>query len=585
MALRPKLSNNRKRKIKMLLGAAFDALQHGKNEQCEKLCSEIDAIQSGNADAAYLRGVLARDCDQCEQAERKFKQAISAAPKRADFVTALAGLYLSIGDYEQAVPIYKQALSVDPYAINAQIGLAGTLVCLARFDEAIELLEAAKKRRPGALDIRMGLFQACHDSGRSDAARVHLQDILKRAPEHAQAHYSLGLLEIESGALAAGEREIRQAIASDPDFCEAFTVLADLHRFSAENDDVVAMQKLYKRCPEGSVGRMNMAFALAKVSDDLGKFDQECTGQEGTGQEGTNKEPSHYDEAFALMQEGNLIRHSCSRYDEALELARMQQIIDACSADTLAHHSGIDAAAPIFILGMPRSGTTMVEQILAVHPEVFACGENPMFSDAMAAVSNINSHAVAVDPVAVSQWTGEECKAAAEMYLKNLRQCGANALKFTDKTLNYIVHIGSIARLLPKAKIIHLRRNALDTCLSIYKNNITGDLFDYGHDLGELGRYYRKYEKLMAHWKDILPTGMLLEIDYEQLVADPEPQIRSLLKSCGLEWHPACLDFQHADNRVLTASMTQVRQPVHTRSVGAAQYYRQHLQILVDALA
>ncbi len=563
MALRPKkLSNNKKRKIKMLLGAAFEALQRSEHTQCEKLCAEIDAIEPGNADACYLRGILASRCGQCEQAENYFQQAIAAMPKRTDFMVALAGLYLSMGEHKRAVPIYRQALAIEPHAIHAQIGLAGALVCLSQYDEAIALLEEAKKRQPSAIDIRMGLFQACHDSGRSELAREHLHAILKRNPKHAQAFYSLGLLDIENGALVDGEKAIRQAIACKPNYSEAYTVLADLQRFTFENDDVSAMYELYDGCSQGSIERMNMAFALAKVNDDLGRVGQNQT---------------RFDDAFALMQEANVIRHGFSCYDEENELLRMQKLIDRCSADVLAQHSGMENTAAVFVLGMPRSGTSLVEQILAAHPDVCACGENSMLVDAIASESKS-------DPLAVCQWTSEQCSNAATVYLEHLRQCDTKALKFTDKTLSSIIHVGSIARLLPKAKIIHVRRNALDTCFSIYKNNITGNLFDYGHDLGELGRYYRMYEQLMGHWKKVLPKGMLIEIDYEQLVSNPQQEVRELLKSCGLEWNPICLDFQHASHRVLTASMTQVRQPMYTRAVGAAKYYQKHLQTLIDAL-
>ncbi|MDQ6981912.1 MAG: tetratricopeptide repeat protein, partial [Mariprofundus sp.] len=522
---------------------------------------EIDGIQPGNADAAYLRGVLARDCDQCEQAESHFCKAIEAAPKRGDFVAALAGLYLSVGEYKQAVPLYRQALALDSHDINVRIGLAGALVCLSQYDEAIELLEGARKQRPGDLNIRMGLFQACHDSGRIVRAREHLNAILKRDPENAQAFYSLGLLDIENGTLAEGEKEIRQAIACEPDYTEACTVLADLQRFDHENDDALAMRQLYKRCPEGSVERMNMAFALAKVDDDLG----------------------HYDEAFANMQEANEIRRGFSRYDEAVELKRMQRLMACYSSDVVAEHSAIDDPVPIFVLGMPRSGTSLVEQILSAHPDVCSCGENHMLNESIASVSSEAANSAA-DPVSICAWTTTQCRVGGDAYLGRLRQVNPDAFRYTDKSLNHILHIGSIARLLPQAKIIHVRRHPLDTCLSIYKNNITGGLFDYGHDLGELGRYYRMYVKLMKHWALTLPAGMLIEIDYEKLVDDQEQQSRALLAACGLEWSPACLDFHRADNRVLTASMTQVRQPVYTRSVGVWKHYEMHLQPLADLL-
>jgi hypothetical protein len=204
------------------------------------------------------------------------------------------------------------------------------------------------------------------------------------------------------------------------------------------------------------------------------------------------------------------------------------------------------------------SRATLLEQMLAAHPQLHACGENALLSDALAACA----------------WSAQQCRAVGEAYLQRLRSSDCDALRFTDKTLTHLTRIGVIARLLPAAKIIHLRRSALDTCLSIYRNNITGELFDYGHDMGELGRYHRMYERLMAHWRSVLPAGMLIEIDYEQLVADSEATLRTLLEACGLSWDPACLEFRRADNRVQTASMTQVRQPLYTRSVGAAAAVR-----------
>jgi len=568
MAKSPKLSNNKKRKIQMLLADAFAALQQHEHQQCKQLCRAIHTIQPDNTDANYILGVLARDGNQPEQSERYFKQAIATAPKRVDFITALAGLYLSIHAHEQEQTIYEQALALQPHDIHALTGLAGVMVCLERYDEAIALLERAKKQRPGSIDIRMGLFQATHDSGRTEQARMHLQEILKRDASHAQALYHLSLLEIETGDIAAGADAIRRAIECKPDYTEAYIVLADLQRFTQINDDLEAMQALYDRCPDDCIERMNMAFALAKAYDDIAK---------------ANQDESHFDTAFAFMLEANHLRLSFSVYDESSELQRMQNLIKHDSATCLSEPAAGQLAAdsssiyPIFILGMPRSGSTLVEQILAAHPAVHGCGENAMFHQAMASIST--------DPLLPYDWTEQQCKAVAENYLNRLHQQQPSAHIFTDKTLSHILHIGSIARCFPHAKIIHVRRNALDTCLSIYKNNITGSQFDYGHQLDQLGHYYRAYEQLMAHWRQVLPKNMLIEIDYEQLVSAPEEQSKSLIDACGLPWHADCLDFQHANNRVLTASMTQVRQPIYQRSVGTAQPYHKHLQALIDALA
>jgi len=579
MAKSPKLSNNKKRKIQMLLADAFAALQQHEHQQCEQLCSAIHTIQPDNADANYILGVLARDGNQPEQSERYFKQAIATAPKRVDFITALAGLYLSIHAHEQAQTIYEQALALQPHDIHALTGLAGVMVCLERYDEAIALLERAKKQRPGSIDIRMGLFQATHDSGRTEQARMHLQEILKRDASHAQALYHLSLLEIETGDIAAGADAIRRAIECKPDYTEAYIVLADLQRFTQINDDLEAMQALYDRCPDDCIERMNMAFALAKAYDDIAK---------------ANPDESHFDTAFTFMQEANHLRHRFSTYDEKEALQQMHDLMTYCTAERLAGQCSGESAKQltdplsdqhavtqaIFILGMPRSGTTLVEQILAAHPDVHGCGENAMFDQAMASISQSNI----TDPLQVCDWSEQQCQAVAADYLQRLHNLLPSAHIFTDKTLSHILHIGSIARLFPHAKIIHVRRNALDTCLSIYKNNITGSQFDYGHQLDQLGHYYRAYEQLMAHWRQVLPKNMLIEIDYEQLVSAPEKQSKSLIDACGLPWHADCLDFQHANNRVLTASMTQVRQPIYQRSVGTAQPYHKHLQMLIVAL-
>jgi len=251
------------------------------------------------------------------------------------------------------------------------------------------------------------------------------------------------------------------------------------------------------------------------------------------------------------------------------------------TADVLTEHSGISNSQAIFILGMPRSGTTLVEQILAAHPDVQGCGENSMLNQAM---SNVSQSSI-TDPLAPCRWTTQQCEVAGSAYLQRVIEQQSPTCKFTDKTLSLIMHIGSIARFLPKAKIVYVRRNALDTCLSIYKNNISGGNFDYGHDLETLGHYYRAHEQLMDHWRQALPSRMLIEIDYEQLIASPEQQSKALVDACGLAWHPNCLDFQHSNNRVLTASMMQVRQPIYKRAIGSAQPYRKHLQPLIDALA
>ena len=553
-----RLSNNKKRKIKVLLTAALSALQQGAYKQSEQCCDEVEKIYPDYNETLYIRGVLANAQGDYTAAHNHLQQAADNAPKRTDILTALAGSYLSAGNLQQAIPRYRQVLRLQPHELYAQIGLAGALVQSEAFDEAIVLLSKARKQQPGNINVRMGLFQAYHDSNQSEDAEKELHEIIKRAPDYAPAYYSLGLLKLEQGHKTQGEEAIRKAIDTAPEYTEAFTVLADIHHFSDQSDpDLQRMQKLYEQCPEDSRERMQMAFALAKAHDDL----------------------QLHAEAFTFMQEANTIRHSFSHYNETEELQRIKKVM-ANYQDNLAPTSNCDDSSPLFIVGMPRSGTTLIEQIISAHPDVYSTGENNLLYKALRSASNTET----VDSVNCNQWEQGAYRDAAQNYLQQLQKIAPESLKFSNKSLQLITDLGLIARLFPKATIIHVRRDPLDTCFSIYKNNITGSMFDYGHDLGELGRYYTHYEQLMAHWRAHLPEGMLVEVTYEQLITDPDNEIKKLIEACKLPWNPACLQFQNNSNRVTTASMLQVRQPLYTRAIGSAKPYLTQLQPLVDAL-
>jgi len=561
MALRGKLSNNKKRKLKEWLSVASRALQQSDADSCLAAIGHIRAIQPDNADAAYLEALLACEFGQLEQAESLFAQAIDAEPGRAAFHAALAGLYMRSGNSDKAEPFYRKALQIDPQLLPAQLGLAGICVRREGYGEAIDILEQARKRHPGDADIRMGLFQACHHAGRIGGARDQLDAILANHPDHAAASYNLALMDMEAGDRQHAETAIRRAISSHPGYAEAYAVLVDLKSFTDEDDDVRAMQKLYAACPPDSFERMQMAFALAKVRDDQHR----------------------YDDAFALLQEANRIRHRAGRWDEAAERERMRQVMGAFpvgSVEAGATEAGDQGGGgPIFVLGMPRSGTTLVEQILAAHPDVGSCGENRMLLFALEEAAG-----GPVNPAEVAGWAPGQCAAAAAAYLRMADRACPGVQHFTDKTLSNIASLGIMARLFPKARIIHVRRDAMATCWSIYRHNLTGSDFGYAYDLAELGRYFRIHEEWMAHWRQVLPEGMLIEVGYEQLVGQQREQTEALLAACDLPWNERCLAFQDNRNRVQTASILQVRQPMYRSAIDAWRHYEKHLQPLAGAL-
>ncbi len=291
--------------------------------------------------------------------------------------------------------------------------------------------------------------------------------------------------------------------------------------------------------------RIQLHFALGKTYEDLGR----------------------YDEGFRHFQIANMEKRQFVAYDETRTLASMEMIRSTCTAAWMQEHAGAGerSSVPVFIVGMPRSGTTLVEQVLAAHPSVMAAGELALFEDI-------------VERMRIESWAN-----IGRAYIESVTKLAPSAARITDKTLSNVQCLGAIHLALPHARIVHVKRDPVDTCFSCYAQLFkNGQAFSY--DLGELGRYYRAYDELMRHWRSLLPPGVMLEVRYEELIGDFERQARSIVKHCGLEWHDDCFAFYNAGRPVRTASAVQVRRPVYATSVGRGASYRAWLGPLLEAL-
>jgi hypothetical protein len=250
---------------------------------------------------------------------------------------------------------------------------------------------------------------------------------------------------------------------------------------------------------------------------------------------------------------------------------------------------GAPSTLPVFIIGMPRSGTTLVEQILASHPQVWGGGELMHLKEAVARLSGPEGAESPFGyPELVRLLDGAQLRALGAEYCEALRAAAPPTMmttttRMTDKMPANFLFAGLIALVLPNARIIHVKRDPLDTCLSCFSILFLGNQ-PHSYDLAELGRYYRAYLHLMEHWRQVLPPGAMLEVQYEEVVADLEGQARRIVAYCGLEWDDACLDFHRTERRVWTASSVQVRQPIYRQSLGRAEAYRHWLQPLLEAL-
>jgi len=374
-------------------------------------------------------------------------------------------------------------------------------------------------------------------------------------PGHGQAHNLAGLMLVEKGDLLGAARHYRRAVACEPD-PTAYANLAAVTRFSAKDPHLAAMEHLADREDSLSAdGRIALHFALGKAYGDC------CESGKAFG---------HYQAANRRKRDG-------IAYDESAELATMERARRAFDGELFARLAGQgdESAVPVFILGMPRSGSTLIEQILASHPKVRGAGERPDFPELLGQIGY---------PEPAAALAGEGFRALGAAYAGRMRSLAPEAERVIDKLPGNFLYAGAIHLALPNARIIHSRRDPADTCLSCFTTLFRGEQLPFTYDLGELGRYYRAYARLMAHWRAVLPPAVFLEVDYEALVADPEAQTRRLLAHCGLAWDPACLDFHRTRREVRTASAAQVRRPLYGDSVGRWRRYGDLLEPLLSEL-
>jgi hypothetical protein len=284
------------------------------------------------------------------------------------------------------------------------------------------------------------------------------------------------------------------------------------------------------------------------------------------------------------MRKGNELKRRRIDYDEVRALGVLDRVRSVFDRRLLAARQGggYPSSLPVFVVGMPRSGTTLVEQILASHPEVHGAGELPDLNRLVERLRNA-AGAAFLYPEDAPALAAERLREFGETYVEGLRGRAPGATRVTDKMPGNFLLLGLIHLALPGASIIHVTRDPRDTCLSCYSKLFTAEQ-NFAYDLGELGRYYSKYSQLMAHWQDVLPEGRILSIRYEDVIADLEGEARRIISHCGLAWDERCLAFHKTERPVKTASATQVRRPIYRSAVGRWQLYEEHLGPLLAAL-
>ena len=507
------------------LGTALRDL--GAPAEAERCYREALALRPGDPSILANLALALRDLLRLEEAEAALRAALERDPRNGRFLAHLALILLDRERVEEAEVAAREALALraeDPEALNA---LGQVLARARRPAEAVALYRRA----------------------------------LEIAPDLADAHNNLGIALLELGELDAARGALRRAVALDPRHAGAYLNLAEAQRSASGDPELAAMEAL-ARDPSrlGETQQMHLHFALGKALADAG-------------------EPAR---SFHHMLEGNRLKRARIAYDEAATLRAFDRIREIFTPELLAAKSGHGNTSrlPIFVLGMPRSGTTLVEQILASHPRVHGAGE---LEDLARIVRELRRPGLEY-PELIPVLDPSEIAAVAEHYLAALGAHGGGAARVTDKMPSNFYFVGLIHLALPEAPILHVRRDPLDTCLSCF-SKLFATAQNHTYDLAELGRYYRKYAELMAHWREVLPPGRMLEVRYEELVADFEPVARRVLAHCGLGWDDACRSFHRTERPIRTASAAQVRQPIYGSAVRRGEAYREFLAPLLRELS
>ena len=515
------------------------------------------------AQAYSCLGALLGEQGRLDESIAACRQAVGIRPDHAEGWCNLGIALCARGRFDQAIAAHREAIRIRPDYAEAHSALGSALRAHGDLDDAIASHREAVRLRPDRAEAWSNLGRALHDQNLTAEAIEAFRQAIALDPASAEAHNSLGAALRALGRLPEARAALKSAVRLAPGNAAYQRNLSEIARFVAGNSRLAVMEQLAANGTSLSIDdRIELHFALGKAYEDLGR----------------------HAEAFRQWLHGGALKRQQVSYDEAATLAGLERIKDVFTPELIGKWRGIGqpSSTPIFVVGMMRSGTTLVEQILASHPRVFPGGEMKHFA---AAVSEIRAApgAQMAFPGLVPEMVEPDFRDLGARYLAQIVGLAPGAAHITDKMPGNFVFAGLIHLALPNAVIVHTVRDPVDTCLSCF-SKLFGAEQNYTYDLAELGRYYRGYRELMAHWHRVLPAGRILDVRYEDVVADLEGQARRLLAHCGLEWDARCLAFHQTERPVRTASATQVRQPIYDKSIGRWRAHENFLGPLLAAL-
>ncbi|HEY2534178.1 MAG TPA: tetratricopeptide repeat protein [Xanthobacteraceae bacterium] len=521
------------------------------------------ALQPGFAEAWNNLGTCLRGLKRLEEAGTVYRKALELNSNNAARLANRARAVKNLGRLDEAASLARRALVIAQRRDKFHVSYASVLLDQKKVDEAAVAVEQALALNPNNHDAVNLLGCVAQERGDLDAALASYRRALTLKPDLVDAHNNMGNVLKELGRLREAQDAYLEALRFDPSVTNVYLNLADLKKFAPGDPHLDALEALAAKT-EGlsKTDRMQLDFVLGKAYAD-GK---------------------NYSRSFKHLVAGNAAKRATIAYDEIAVFNLFDRIEAVFTRELIEKKSGggDPARMPIFVIGMPRSGTTLIEQIIASHPMVLGAGELQTLNDVVLAVRGPGDNVISY-PDFVSALDAAALQRIGAAYVAAVRKLAPPSDYVTDKMPSNYYFAGLIRLALPNAKIVHTMRDPVDTCVSCFSKLFSAEQ-NHTYDLGELGRYYKRYERLMAHWRRVLPAGSILDVRYEDVVADLEALARRIIAYCGLPWHDNCVAFHKTDRPVRTASATQVRQPIYNNAIGRWRVYEQHLGPLLDAL-
>jgi tetratricopeptide (TPR) repeat protein len=599
--------------------AVLEGLAHhqaGRLPEAEAAYRQALAVDPDQPDALNLLGALAQHFGHNDDAVTLIERAIAVGPPAAETHNNLANALMAQGRIDAAVDAYTRSIELKPGAAVTHNALGAALMAQGDTARAITSFRRASELDPADAEAAGNLGRACLTLGRLDDAAPAFLQVTRLRPDNAGGHANLGMCLLDNSRFQAAEAAFRRALQCDPMTVEAHIGLAlgaladhdyeaalescgralainpqsvealtnrgvtqehlgrleeaaasfraalhinptygEAHRnlgtvttYQSDDPHIAIMAAALDDPATTAINRLHLNSALAKAYEDIGEFDK----------------------AFVYLKACNSLRRDTVSYATVDRDAQVDDIIATFTPALISrfHGAGCESELPVFIVGMPRSGSSLVEQILASHPQIHGAGERRDMGRIAATLTSFGDA------------SPDDLKTLGKTYVDAIRHHGA--VRIIDKAPGNFERLGLIHLILPRARIIHCHRDPVDTCLSCFKT-LFQEGNGYSYDLTELGHYYRSYERLMDHWRAVLPET-ILDVRYEDVVDDLETMARRLIDFCGLPWDDACLSFHETERPVHTASVAQVRQPIYKTSMGRWRRYERHLGDLVEAL-